>query len=300
MSKLPTDIEADIRARARGFFFPSRRALSLRYPRLAPFAVAAHRLYGSLKRVGLRNRREGPALPQLIYKHGSLLRRTLGSSDPRLQEQKIKNLSIAIRYINGTVIEHQKTFSFWKSLGAITKRKGYVNGMLLSQGRVQEGIGGGLCQLSNLLYWIFLHGPFQIVERHHHSYDPFPDNGRTLPFGSGATIMDRILDLRVKNMNDQRLQLRLWMTDTHLYGGLYGVRPLQEKYHVCERHPYFVRINGVVFRYNQIFREVVHNGSVVRTEHIATNFAPVMYDVTAPVIDLDSPKCSATPRRSAL
>ena len=45
--------------------------------------------------------------------------------------------------------------------------------------------GGGLCQLSNLIYWMTLHTPLTITERYRHSYDVFPDSNRTQPFGSG-------------------------------------------------------------------------------------------------------------------
>ena len=50
-------------------------------------------------------------------------------------------------------------------------------------GEVKTSIGGGICQLANLLYWMALHTPLEVIERHHHSFDPFPDSGRTLPFG---------------------------------------------------------------------------------------------------------------------
>lgn len=47
--------------------------------------------------------------------------------------------------------------------------------MQLSRGEVVRGVGGGLCQLANLLYWMSLHTPLEIAERHQHSFDPFPD-----------------------------------------------------------------------------------------------------------------------------
>lgn len=281
MQVMPPEVIHDIRARAHLYFSPKRRAISLRYPRIGPLAIVTHQTLGTFQRFFTASslKISKKSLPILIYKHGSLLRRKLGVSDPDLQERKIHNLTIAIRLLDGIIIPQGKVFSFWKILGAITDKKGYVKGMLLSRGKVTEGIGGGLCQLSNLLYWMFLHSPMEILERHHHSFDPFPDNGRTLPFGSGATIMDRILDLQVRNISDQPLQLRLWLSETHLYGALYGIHPLNEKYHVSELHPFFVRINDVVFRYNQLIRETVRRGAVVRTEAIATNFAPAVYPV---------------------
>ncbi len=129
-------------------------------------------------------------------RHQSVLRRRLGESNQNLQEQKIINLKQAVQKLNGVIIKPQHIFSLWKIVGRPRYEDGYVDGMLLSNGVVVRGLGGGLCQLSNFLYWIFLHAPTQTVERHHHSRDVFPDSGRTLPFGGGATIMYNFLILR--------------------------------------------------------------------------------------------------------
>ena len=66
-----------------------------------------------------------------------------------------------------------------------------MEGMILRNGRVASGVGGGLCQMTNLLYWMTLHTPLTVTERWRHGYDVFPDSNRTQPFGSGATCCGR-------------------------------------------------------------------------------------------------------------
>ena len=44
-----------------------------------------------------------------------------------------------------------------------------------------------------------VHTPHTVVERWRHSYDVFPDCGRTQPFGSGATCAWPSLDLQPQN-----------------------------------------------------------------------------------------------------
>ena len=146
-------------------------------------------------------------------RHQSLLRRRLGNSDPELQENKVENLKIACPTIDGILIKPGQTFSFWRQLGEATADKGYHEGMQLSRGEVVRGVGGGLCQLANLLYWMALHTPLEVVERHHHSFDPFPDENRVLPFGSGAGVFFNYIDLRFFNPTDLTFQLRVWLTD---------------------------------------------------------------------------------------
>ncbi|WP_341323571.1 VanW family protein [Solibacillus sp. FSL H8-0523] len=67
--------------------------------------------------------------PYTGKKHQSLLRRKLGNSDPKLQENKITNLKIATSKIDGVIIKPGETFSFWQLVGKATKAKGYIEGM---------------------------------------------------------------------------------------------------------------------------------------------------------------------------
>lgn len=65
-------------------------------------------------------------LPFTCKKHQSLLKRKLGDSDPKLQENKIVNISIASKAIDGIVIGPGETFSFWKLVGSPTAERGYI------------------------------------------------------------------------------------------------------------------------------------------------------------------------------
>lgn len=60
--------------------------------------------------------------------------------------------------------------------------------MELAFGVARSGIGGGISQISNLIHWLVLHSELQLVERANHSFDPFADDSRVLPFGSGAAV----------------------------------------------------------------------------------------------------------------
>ena len=215
-------------------------------------------------------------------KHQSLLRRRLGYADPQLQENKVENLKIACPTIDGILIKPHQTFSFWRQIGEATQDKGYCEGMQLSQGEVVRGVGGGLCQLANLLYWMALHTPLEIAERHHHSFDPFPDENRVLPFGSGAGVFYNYIDLRFYNPTDLTYQIRLWLTDEHLKGAVYSDRETPYSYHVVEKNHRFLTENGKNFRENEIWREVVdrRTGNRVAEEMLVKNHAEVKYELS--------------------
>lgn len=221
-------------------------------------------------------------LPFTCKKHQSLLRRRLGNSDPELQQNKVENLKIACPTIDGILIKPGETFSFWRQLGEATANKGYVEGMQLSQGEVVRGVGGGLCQLANLLYWMALHTPLKIVERHHHSFDPFPDENRTLPFGSGAGVFYNYIDLRFYNPTESTFQIKLWITDDHLKGAIYSDRETPHAFHVFEKNHRFLTKDGKNFRENEIWRKLVdrRTGNLVAEELIVKNFAEVKYELS--------------------
>ena len=97
--------------------------------------------------------------------HKSILLRKLKDVDMHLQYNKITNLKLAVAKLDGVVIKPGETFSVWHLVGRPCKWKGYKEGMMIHNGKVGSGIGGGLCQLGNLLYWMALHTDLTIKER---------------------------------------------------------------------------------------------------------------------------------------
>ena len=228
-----------------------------------------------------RKREESP-LPVLIYKHNSLIRRRLGNVNMQLQENKATNLALAVTHIDGLLIRPGETFSVWKLIGRTTKRKGYKEGLTIAKGQPSQGIGGGMCQLSNLIHWMVLHSDLTITEHHHHDgLDLFPDFGRQIPFGTGTSISYNYIDYRVKNETDNTYQLRLKVDDEYLCGELRAQEPLPHTFHIHAENENFVREGDIVYRNGQVFRDIIdrNTGQCVDSQLIRTNHARVMYDI---------------------
>ncbi|MBS1795717.1 MAG: VanW family protein [Acidobacteria bacterium] len=241
----------------------------------------ARKIRDARQGVAFAAERQTESLPFTVKNHQSLLRRRLGSLDMRFQENKVVNLDIAHRTIDGLLIRPGETFSFWRRVGQTTADKGYLEGLQLSRGEIRTGIGGGLCQLANLLLWMAFHSPLRIAERHHHSFDPFPDDRRVLPFGSGASVFYNYIDLRFFNPTETTFQLRLRLTDEHLKGSLLSDAQLPNTYHVFEKNHRFLSQNGRNYRQNEIWRELIdrRTGNRVAEELLVKNFAEVKYDL---------------------
>jgi vancomycin resistance protein VanW len=216
-----------------------------------------------------------------VFRHQSVLRRQLRKVDMHLQYNKVDNLKIAIKKINHLVIKPGETFSFWFLVGRTPRWKGYKKGMILQNGEVKSGYGGGLCQLSNLLYWMVLHTPLTVVERHRHSFDVFPDNNRTIPFGCGATVSYNYIDFQFKNNTKLNFQLLLWLTDKELCGDIYSNLPIHNKYEIIETDHIIKPEYGFGYsRHNRIIRKIYNkeNNQFLYEELIAENHALLKYN----------------------
>ncbi len=231
------------------------------------------------------------SLPVLVYRHNSLIRRRLGNVNMQLQENKATNLALAVKHIDGLLIRPGETFSVWKRIGRTTRKKGYKEGMTISKGAPSQGIGGGMCQLSNLIHWMVLHSELTITEHHHHdALDLFPDFGRQIPFGTGTSISYNYIDYRVRNNTSNTYQLRLWVNDEYLCGELRAEEHQQHTYHIHAENEYFSREDGIIYRNGQVFRDTIDvtTGQCIDTRLIRTNHARVMYEIPETIIVRES------------
>lgn len=269
--------------------FMSRPLISQIHPWLYTACVETHRFRRGLSSATKKTARikMSDELPYRCTAHQSVLLRKLGDVDMRLQVNKVTNLRLAADKINGVVIKPGQTFSLWKLVGRPTAKKGYLEGMVLKDGKAKSDIGGGLCQMANLLYWMALHTPLMVTERHHHSFDAFPDSGRALPFGSGATIFYNYLDLQFYNPTNVSFQIKVNVTSEHLKGEVRADCELDYAYHVIEKdHRYLLNVTeGQYYRSNSIWRAVSERktGKEIKEELICSNFSRMKYRPPADV-----------------
>ena len=231
------------------------------------------------------------SLPVLVYQHKSLIRRRLGNVNMQLQENKATNLALAVTHIDGLLIRPCEVFSVWKLVGRTTKRKGYKEGLTIAKGQPSQGIGGGMCQLSNLIHWLVLHSDLTIVEHHHHDgLDLFPDFGRQIPFGTGTSISYNYIDYRVKNETANTYQLRLCTDDEYLCGELRATELQPHTFHIHAENEYFSREDGTIYRNGQVYRDIIDRmtGKHLESQLIRTNHAKVMYDLPKTAIIKES------------
>jgi len=232
-------------------------------------------LWASGKYRFARNRLTDSLLPCVHAGHATPLERGFAGTDPVAQANKAANLALAADTLNGLILRPGETMSFWKCLGKPTEDKGYRQ----AASPVEDAgeMSGGLCQLSNLLFWMTLHTPLTVDERYRHNYDLFPDEGRTQPFGSGATCIYPHRDLMITNDTAHTFQLCLSIANGELKGqGRCDYDP-DSRDRVVERdHEIRLSSMGGYSRHNRLYRQGLNPDGEVLFEELAVENQAIM------------------------
>ncbi len=116
---------------------------------------------------------------------------------------RLSNIRLTTKLINNIVIEPGQEFSFNKITGEPTSERGFQPAPVFGDnGGKEQGLGGGMCQVSSTLYNAVLAANLKVTERHPHSQ---PVN--YVPPGKDATTYtDK--DFRFVNTTRWRLIIR--------------------------------------------------------------------------------------------
>lgn len=218
--------------------------------------------------------------PHVAMEHSSPIYRMLDGVPIQWMHNKRDNLRLACPPLHGLVVAPEEVFSFWRHVREASAARGFKTGLVIHAGKAAEGMGGGLCQLSNALFWMALHFDCEIIERHRHSFDIFPDCERQVPCGLGATVSYGLKDLRFANSTQAAIQLWCNVTDEQLIVQFRSQQALAPTFEVAQLYDRFeMDGEGRVFRCNQVARR--KRGSNDPYTMLYTNRYEVRYAVPA-------------------
>ncbi|MEE1042674.1 MAG: VanW family protein [Clostridia bacterium] len=132
---------------------------------------------------------------------------------------RTKNLSLAAKFVNGTIIMPGKRFSYNSVVGKRTYERGFVDATVYTGEGTEEGIGGGICQVSSTIYCAQLRANLKTIARTNHSYTVV-----YVPLGQDATVVYGALDYIFEN--DTNYPIRI---DAYASGGYLTVKIMGTK-----------------------------------------------------------------------
>lgn len=118
-------------------------------------------------------------------------------------EKRQNNIGITCKTLSTKEINPGEIFSFCDVVGKATTEKGYKEADIYVNGKKEQGLGGGNCQVSTTLYNAILKIPeLEIIERHQHSGKvPYIQEGKDAAVAYGT------YDFRFKNNTNNTIKI---------------------------------------------------------------------------------------------
>ena len=128
-----------------------------------------------------------------------------------------ENLRVGCANIDGTVIAPGDVFSMNVGLGPQTYANGYKDAGVYVNGKVEQGVAGGVCQVTSTLYNAVILAELEVVERYPHSMTV-----GYVPLGRAAAVAGDYKDLKFKNNTEYPVYLEAYARDGKVVCNLYG------------------------------------------------------------------------------
>jgi len=99
----------------------------------------------------------------------------------------------------------------------MTYENGYRMAPVILDGKLEDGMGGGVCQVSSTLYNALLYSELEIVERRNHSLKV-----GYAEYGFDATLVEGVIDLQFKNDTKYPVFIESYLEDRKIVVNIYG------------------------------------------------------------------------------
>jgi vancomycin resistance protein YoaR len=133
------------------------------------------------------------------------------------EPNRIHNVQLVARLIDRHLIAPGSTFSFNRTTGERNAAKGFLEAPVIINGELQNGLGGGVCQVSTTVFNAAYEAGLSITERRNHAL--YIDH---YPLGRDATVNYPDTDLKFVNDTDHWLLLDAIIGSSSLTVRLYG------------------------------------------------------------------------------
>lgn len=129
------------------------------------------------------------------------------------------NIKLASNKINGVVLMPGEEFSYNKIVGQRTAAAGYKTAAVYVGGKVENGIGGGICQVSSTLYNTALRANLEIVKRSNHRFAT-----GYVPLSADATVSWGGPEFVFKNTRNYPIKIVSTVTGGKIKVDIYGLK----------------------------------------------------------------------------
>lgn len=136
-------------------------------------------------------------------------------------KNRLHNIKIGVKQMQGVIIKPGEEFSFNKYLGPVEAEQGFLPELVIKRTGTVPELGGGLCQVSSTTFRAAMSAGLPITQRKNHAYAVQYYS----PQGTDATIYPGVVDL--KFINDTPGHILIWpyfKDNTKLIFEFYGTK----------------------------------------------------------------------------
>lgn len=131
--------------------------------------------------------------------------------------QRANNIEMSASSINGKILLPGDVFSFNKVVGRRTAEKGYQAAPIIVGEKIENGLGGGVCQVSSTLFNAVASCNLESVERSHHTKAV-----HYVPQGMDATVDYGNIDYKFKNTLENPVYIESYTSNGNVIFNLYS------------------------------------------------------------------------------
>lgn len=169
------------------------------------------------------------------------------------------NIWLAANSLSDKIVKTGWVFSFNDTVGPRTYSAGYYNAPVIVEGRTEDGVGGGVCQVSSTLYNAVLLAGLTSVERTPHY---FPSS--YVSSGRDATVADGSIDFKFRNDYNHPVYLKSFASGSALTICVLGTS--------ADLNGNTIAIETGGSSMNpSVYRVYYNNGEVVKEEYLHTD-----------------------------
>ncbi len=136
------------------------------------------------------------------------------------------NLAVGAHKINMMLLPGD-VFSLAKQLEPINYNAGYRASKVIVNGKLEDGIGGGICQIASTLYNSLLLTNLEITMRQNHSLPV-----AYVPLGRDATYATNAIDFKFKNTTEYPLFIESYCENNKVYVNLFAHPSVKSEYEI--------------------------------------------------------------------
>lgn len=201
--------------------------------------------------------KQGELLPYEICNSKTNMINENSGYDIIYQKNKVENLKIISKSVHQILIYPNQIFSFCYATRKSKKYGKMKEGLILIDGKIVPKKGGGVCHISNLLYYLFLMSPLTIIERHGHREKSFPNPDPKSLDGIDATVNSGWLDLKVKNNTNYTYQIIIEFDKNYMYGKILCDEESKVDYEIMNGDFQYFKKNEKTYEQVSVIRRMI-------------------------------------------